>query len=65
MKVAAAFGILYLPMPRIDVYAKAGLARLQSKVNVGAYTQCPDCPTSVPFSVDRTNTDSPLAWACN
>jgi opacity protein-like surface antigen len=56
MKGAAAFGILYLPVPRIDVYAKAGLARLQSKVNVGAYTQCPDCLTSLPFSVDRTNT---------
>jgi hypothetical protein len=55
MKGAAAFGILYLPVPRIDVYAKEDLARLQSNDNGGGYTPCPDCPTSLPYSVDRTN----------
>jgi hypothetical protein len=35
MKGAAAFGLLYLPLPLpvVDVYAKAGLARLQSTLN--------------------------------
>jgi hypothetical protein len=32
MKGAAALGILYLPVPIVDIYVKAGLARLQSTV---------------------------------
>jgi opacity protein-like surface antigen len=30
----AAFGILYLPIPVVDVYAKAGMARLKTTANV-------------------------------
>jgi opacity protein-like surface antigen len=30
MKGSAAFGVLYLPVPILDVYVKAGLARIQS-----------------------------------
>lgn len=39
MKGAAALGILYLPVPIVDIYAKAGLARLQSTAT--ATSVCP------------------------
>ncbi len=33
MKGSAAFGVLYLPVPIVDVYVKAGIARLQTIEN--------------------------------
>ena len=33
MKGASAFGIFYLPVPIVDIYAKAGAARLRSTAN--------------------------------
>ena len=36
MKGASAFGIFYLPVPIVDIYAKAGVARLRSTVNTTA-----------------------------
>jgi hypothetical protein len=41
-KAAAAFGVLYapIPVPLLDVYGKAGLARLQTNVNGTAFTTC-------------------------
>jgi opacity protein-like surface antigen len=33
MKGAAAFGILYLPVPAVDIYLKAGLSRIQTSAN--------------------------------
>jgi hypothetical protein len=54
MKGAAALGILHLPVPIVDIYAKAGLARLQSTVTAtsvcppGAY--CIAAPTPAPVS---------------
>jgi opacity protein-like surface antigen len=58
MKGAAAFGMLYLPVPIVDVYLKAGLARLQSTLNaVSSGVLCtvtaPNCQL---FRLDRTNT---------
>jgi opacity protein-like surface antigen len=56
MKGETAFGMFYFPVPVVDVYAKAGLARLQSTAGVG----CPICafaPQFLPMS--RTNT----SWA--
>jgi opacity protein-like surface antigen len=50
MKGETAFGMFYLPVPVVDVYAKAGLARLQSTAGVC----CPEFPTA-----SRTNT----SWA--
>ena len=63
MKGASAFGILYLPIPVVDVFAKAGVARIQSTVSGVAPNGIPDniclagipCGTS-PFQQDRTNT---------
>jgi hypothetical protein len=57
--------VLYLPVPVIDVYAKAGLARLQSSlVGVIAVPNCLPLPYANPvnfcppsrFELDRTNT---------
>jgi hypothetical protein len=65
MKGAAAFGLLYLPLPLpiLDVYAKAGLARLQSTVNGGQLlTGVGSCSINQPncnvqlFRLDRTDT---------
>jgi len=60
MKGEAAFGLLYLPVPIADVYAKLGLARLQSTVNssyvVPGLGTCvgnaPNCAVR-PFRLDR------------
>jgi len=61
LKGAAAFGILYLPVPVIDLYVKAGIARLQSTLS-GFYPNGDNvcvlgqpCGTS-PFQLNRTNT---------
>jgi opacity protein-like surface antigen len=34
MKGSAAFGVLYLPVPVVDIYLKGGLARIQTSANV-------------------------------
>ncbi len=49
-KGASAFGLVYLPLPLplVDLYAKAGFARLDSKI------------TASSFRLDRTDTD--FAW---
>jgi hypothetical protein len=61
LKGAAAFGILYLPVPIIDLYVKGGLARLQSDLR-GFYPNGDNvcvpgepCGTA-PFQLSRTNT---------
>jgi opacity protein-like surface antigen len=58
MKGAAAFGMLYLPVPLIDIYAKAGAARLQS--TVGTQLVCPPSMACIaiapPGPISRTNT---------
>ena len=58
-KGADAFAVLYLPIPVVDVFVKAGLARLQStsnsnRIGVGACTITdPNCSL---FRLDRTDT---------
>jgi len=64
MKGESAFGVIYLPVPTINLFLKAGLARIQSKINGTGYfaPYCPPyalCPLYVgiaPFHLDRTNT---------
>jgi opacity protein-like surface antigen len=58
LKGAALFGVLYLPVPVIDLYAKAGLARLQSTLNGQPDIGVEIClPCSVPvFQLNRTDT---------
>lgn len=69
MKGVSGFGVLYLPVPVVDVFLKAGVARIQSELNgTGVFSPyCPPnapCPQYVgpqyvglaPFRLDRTNT---------
>jgi opacity protein-like surface antigen len=63
VKGEAAFGLIYLPIPIVDVYAKAGLSRLQTSVNGGDnFYQCgvppgpPGCPFVSHFQLSRTDT---------
>jgi outer membrane protein with beta-barrel domain len=61
LKGAAAFGILYLPVPVIDLYLKAGAARLQSTLRgfyaAGDNICVPGAPCgTTPFQLNRTNT---------
>jgi opacity protein-like surface antigen len=58
-KGADAFGVLYLPVPVVDVFVKAGLARLQStltSVKGGIGTCTITNPNCALFRLDRTNT---------
>lgn len=58
---AAAFGVLYLPITILDIYAKAGVARLRDALS-GFYPNwdlacAPGVPCgTVPFRLDRTDT---------
>jgi hypothetical protein len=65
IKGTAAFGMFYLPLPLpvVDVYAKLGMARLQSTVNgIQVLPGVGTCPinnpncASVPFRLERTDT---------
>jgi opacity protein-like surface antigen len=58
MKGESAFGVLYLPVPLIDFFVKAGLARIQSELSgTGAVAvQNPPIVGFAPFQLDRTNT---------
>jgi opacity protein-like surface antigen len=61
MRGASAFGILYLPIPIVDVYVKAGVARIHSAVSGFAPNGDNLCVLGVPcgtspLQLDRTNT---------
>jgi opacity protein-like surface antigen len=58
-KGAAAFGMVYLPLPVVDVFLKAGIARLQSTVNssrIGVAICTVTSPNCGLIRLDRTNT---------
>jgi hypothetical protein len=57
IKGAAAFGMLYLPVPNVDLYLKAGAAHLQSRLS-GVVPYLPICAGCAPprFQQDRANT---------
>ena len=66
MSGAAAFGMLYLPVPVVSVYAKAGLARLQATSNVSLFLPgVGTCPINNPncawFSQRSSATNTSLA----
>jgi hypothetical protein len=58
MKGESAFGVLYLPVPIVDVFLKAGLARIDSTATTNIECPpglfCPAFPTPAPEN--RTNT---------
>jgi hypothetical protein len=68
-KAAVLYGIGYLPLPLpfLDVYGKAGVARLQTDLTTYQYTSggyCPppysSCPAPSAFRIDQWNTK--FAW---
>ena len=66
MSGAAAFGMLYLPVPVVSVYAKAGLARLHATSNVslflpGVGTCAINNPNCAWFSQRSSATNTSLA----
>jgi hypothetical protein len=52
IKGPAAFGVLYLPIPIVEVYLKAGVARLESDVN---YSYCSPCACNFCLLAVRSN----------
>jgi hypothetical protein len=56
IKGVAAFGLLYLPVPVVDIYLKAGAARLESTLGFSycGPCACDSCLNSV--QLERTNT---------
>jgi hypothetical protein len=63
-RASAAFAVAYLPLPLVDLYAKAGVARLRT-VAVGVPTVIPvdicasafaPVPDGCPFRIDRGDT---------
>lgn len=59
VKGAAAFGVLFLPVPVVDLYVKAGFARLQADVgafDAGAGTCAVGNPNCARFSLSRNQT---------
>jgi opacity protein-like surface antigen len=66
MKGSAAFGILYLPVPVVDVYLKGGLARIQTSANVtgvllGVGTCVVGFPDCARFARHNSATDTHFA----
>src|SRR5437763_2798059 len=57
MKGATATGLLFLPIPLVEAYAKAGLARMQGTVHA-TYCGIDNCAFGPPqtFGFSRTNT---------
>jgi opacity protein-like surface antigen len=62
---SAAFGIVYLPIPLVDVYAKAGVARLKTTADVTLQVVGPVlCPTTAPncrFTQQSSTTNTGFA----
>jgi opacity protein-like surface antigen len=62
-KAASAFGLVYLPLPLplLDVYGKAGLARLRTTYNYN--TGCVSCATAfLPAPGHEDSTDTAFAY---
>jgi len=56
IKGEAAFGVLYLPLPVVDIYLKAGVARLESTLK---FSYCGPCACNICLNhilLARTNT---------
>ena len=54
MKGPAAFAVMYLPLPLLDLYAKAGIARLESQLRTITTITCP--PANPGCNVFRSDT---------
>ena len=58
-KATTLFGIIYapIPVPLLDVYAKAGIARLETSLNANSYCAVPPCVVTAvaPLALNRTD----------
>jgi opacity protein-like surface antigen len=63
-KASALFGILYapIPVPLLDVYAKAGIARLQTSVNANVYCAVSPCVVTAVAPIALRRTDAEFAY---
>jgi hypothetical protein len=68
-KATAIFGVIYapIPIPLLDVYAKAGVARLQTDVTAGSFCAMSPCvvTTTAPLALNERTLGSPMARACS
>ena len=64
MRGVSAFGVLYLPVPIVDVFLKAGVSRIRSELNgtgseapnCSSNESCPEYVSSTPFHLNQTTT---------
>src|SRR6266853_1471838 len=64
MSGTAAYGMLYLPVPVVSVYVKAGLARLQATSNVSVIPPgVGTCPVNVPCGFSQRNSATNTSFA--
>jgi hypothetical protein len=63
-KAATLFGIIYapIPVPLLDVYAKAGIARLQTAVNANVYCAVSPCVVTAVAPLVLRRTDAEFAY---
>jgi hypothetical protein len=63
-KATTLFGVIYapIPVPRFDVYAKAGVARLQTSVNANTYCAVSPCVVTAVAPLALNRTDARLAY---
>jgi len=63
-KATTLFGIIYapIPVPLLDVYAKAGIARLQTSVNANTYCAVSPCVVAAVAPLALSRTDAQFAY---
>jgi opacity protein-like surface antigen len=63
-RASALFGMGYLPLPIpfLDIYAKAGVARLQTDVTTFEAVTCPVNQTCPPIALRQNHTDNKFAY---
>jgi Outer membrane protein beta-barrel domain len=63
-KATTLFGVIYapIPVPLLDVYAKAGIARLQTSVNADTYCAVSPCVVTATAPLALSRTDAQFAY---
>jgi Outer membrane protein beta-barrel domain len=63
-KATSLFGVIYapIPVPLLDVYAKAGIARLQTSLNAATYCAVPPCVVTAVAPLALSRTDARFAY---
>jgi opacity protein-like surface antigen len=63
-KAGTLFGIIYapIPVPLLDIYAKAGVARLQTSINENVYCAASPCVATAVAPIALHRTDAEFAY---